>query len=202
MREALIVYALMSAVALAMYWSDKRRALRGRRRIPEVTLHAVELAGGWPGAWLAQRVLHHKSIKRGYQIVFWMIVAVHAAGWAWWSRHGATRICEFRFYEELNDYLAPDLRKRSFTGALSGPPSVNRSCLTTFLGPIGTDAYNWARMATSDPMERCPRCGRAGQVGSDRVVKGTNAETVFKCHNCEYTWRVSDEDQKGPERKP
>jgi uncharacterized protein with PIN domain len=32
--------------------------------------------------------------------------------------------CEFRFYEELNDYLPPALRKRSFTRAVSGTPSV------------------------------------------------------------------------------
>jgi uncharacterized protein with PIN domain len=32
--------------------------------------------------------------------------------------------CEFRFYEELNDYLPPGLRKRSFTRAVAGTPSV------------------------------------------------------------------------------
>jgi uncharacterized protein len=32
--------------------------------------------------------------------------------------------CEFRFYEELNDYLPPGLRKRSFTRAVSGTQSV------------------------------------------------------------------------------
>jgi uncharacterized protein len=35
-----------------------------------------------------------------------------------------TRPCEFRFYEELNDYLPPGLRKRSFMRAVSGTPSV------------------------------------------------------------------------------
>jgi uncharacterized protein with PIN domain len=38
--------------------------------------------------------------------------------------HDGARHCEFRFYEELNDYLPPDLRKRSFTRAVSGVPSV------------------------------------------------------------------------------
>lgn len=34
------------------------------------------------------------------------------------------RPCEFRFYEELNDYLPPALRKRSFTRIVPGSPSV------------------------------------------------------------------------------
>jgi uncharacterized protein with PIN domain len=34
------------------------------------------------------------------------------------------RQCEFRFYEELGDFLAPQLRKRSFVHAFDGTPSV------------------------------------------------------------------------------
>ena len=32
--------------------------------------------------------------------------------------------CEFRFYEELNDYLPPALRKRTITREITGTPSV------------------------------------------------------------------------------
>ncbi|MFC9789752.1 Mut7-C RNAse domain-containing protein [Rhodococcus sp. NPDC127528] len=32
--------------------------------------------------------------------------------------------CEFRFYEELNDFLAPALRKRTFPHSFDGTPSV------------------------------------------------------------------------------
>jgi transposase-like protein len=39
----------------------------------------------------------------------------------------------------------------------------------------------------------CPRCGRTGLVGSEREIIGTKAVTVFKCHNCNHTWRVPDE---------
>lgn len=34
------------------------------------------------------------------------------------------RQCEFRFYEELNDFLRPDCRKRSFRFAFTGHPAV------------------------------------------------------------------------------
>ncbi|MGH9254513.1 MAG: Mut7-C RNAse domain-containing protein [Vicinamibacterales bacterium] len=33
-------------------------------------------------------------------------------------------VCEFRFYEELNDYLPAERRKRSFTRVVTGTPSV------------------------------------------------------------------------------
>src|SRR5688572_2235611 len=36
----------------------------------------------------------------------------------------ARRTCEFRFYEELNDFLPRERRKRSFEHAFDGTPSV------------------------------------------------------------------------------
>jgi uncharacterized membrane protein YsdA (DUF1294 family) len=49
------VYGLMSLITFAVYFFDKRTARHGRPRTPEVTLHVLELLGGWPGALLAQR---------------------------------------------------------------------------------------------------------------------------------------------------
>lgn len=77
-------YAVMSVVAFGLYWTDKRRANRGEWRVSESTLHAVEFLGGWPGAWVGQRVFRHKWKKTRYLVVFWTIVAVHALAWAWW----------------------------------------------------------------------------------------------------------------------
>jgi uncharacterized membrane protein YsdA (DUF1294 family) len=70
-------YAAASALAYFFYAADKRRAQSGDWRVPENLLHLLELAGGWPGAFLAQRRLRHKCSKLSYQIVFWLIVAVH-----------------------------------------------------------------------------------------------------------------------------
>ena len=57
----------------------KRRAQRGGRRIPENTLHLMEVLGGWPGAFIAQRVFRHKTQKLSFRIVFWLCVSVHLA---------------------------------------------------------------------------------------------------------------------------
>jgi uncharacterized membrane protein YsdA (DUF1294 family) len=74
-------YAVMSTVTAVVYAFDKRAARRGDCRTPESTLHVLELLGGWPGALLAQRLIRHKNAKVGYQVVFWLIGAVHVAGW-------------------------------------------------------------------------------------------------------------------------
>jgi uncharacterized membrane protein YsdA (DUF1294 family) len=68
---------LISAVTYFLYGRDKGRALAGGWRTRESTLHLVELLGGWPGAFFAQRVLRHKISKLSYQLKFWMIVALH-----------------------------------------------------------------------------------------------------------------------------
>jgi uncharacterized membrane protein YsdA (DUF1294 family) len=77
----LAVYAGTSlATFLAFAW-DKWSARRGGRRVPEATLHFLELLGGWPGALAGQRWLRHKSAKVSYRVVLWAIVALHLAGW-------------------------------------------------------------------------------------------------------------------------
>src|SRR5262245_11013765 len=67
----------MSLYTYYMYRNDKRRAEAGEWRIPESTLHTAELLGGWPGAFIAQRILRHKISKGSYQFTFWIIVLLH-----------------------------------------------------------------------------------------------------------------------------
>ena len=68
---------LLSAITYWMYARDKRRAEEGEWRVPEAWLHLLELLGGWPGAFLAQRRLGHKCSKGSYQVVFWLIVLTY-----------------------------------------------------------------------------------------------------------------------------
>lgn len=78
-----LIYGVMSVVSFGLYWMDKGRARTGRWRISEATLHASEMFGGWPGAWVAQRVFRHKWQKGSYMLIFWTIVAAHVGGWLW-----------------------------------------------------------------------------------------------------------------------
>lgn len=67
----------VSGVVFLLYALDKRRAQsKGAGRLPEAGLHALELLGGWPGAFAAQRLLRHKAVKIAYQVRFWVIVAL------------------------------------------------------------------------------------------------------------------------------
>jgi uncharacterized membrane protein YsdA (DUF1294 family) len=60
-----------------LYWRDKRNAENGTWRTPEFTLHLTELFGGWPAAFLAQRIFRHKISKTSYQVAFWTIIVFH-----------------------------------------------------------------------------------------------------------------------------
>lgn len=77
----LAAYGIVSLLAFFLYWSDKRKARTDRWRTPENVLHAVEFAGGWPGALLAQQVFRHKTRKVSFQILFWAIVLLHQVFW-------------------------------------------------------------------------------------------------------------------------
>jgi uncharacterized membrane protein YsdA (DUF1294 family) len=74
---ALVVYLLASVVAFVAYARDKSAARKRGWRIRESTLHMLSLAGGWPGALLAQRTLRHKSSKQPFQTVFWLTVMIN-----------------------------------------------------------------------------------------------------------------------------
>lgn len=67
----------LSVLTFALLAFDKRRAERQRRRISESTLHVTELLGGWPGSFVAQRLLRHKTARFRYQVAFWLIVLAH-----------------------------------------------------------------------------------------------------------------------------
>jgi len=80
----LLVYLLMSLAAIVAFTLDKAAAVRGERRIPERTLHAIEALGGWPGALIALDLVKHKRQKSSYLSVLYLIAALHGALWALW----------------------------------------------------------------------------------------------------------------------
>jgi uncharacterized membrane protein YsdA (DUF1294 family) len=81
----LALYLGASAITFLAYWFDKTAARNAQRRTPENSLQLLGLVGGWPGALIAQRVLHHKTRKISFQIVCWSTVAVNCSFLVWLS---------------------------------------------------------------------------------------------------------------------
>lgn len=77
------IYLGVSALTYLVYAADKSAARNERRRTPEDTLHLLALAGGWPGAMLAQQRLRHKSTKASFRRVFWCTVVINCAVVGW-----------------------------------------------------------------------------------------------------------------------
>ena len=77
--------AVASLVTAVLYAIDKRAAIRGEHRIAESTLHLAALAGGWPGALMAQSVFRHKTVKRSFQRWFWCAALINCAALAWFA---------------------------------------------------------------------------------------------------------------------
>lgn len=69
--------AVISIITYFIYAADKRHARQKAQREPENMLHLLELLGGWPGAFFAQRRLRHKSSKGTYQFIFVLIIGLH-----------------------------------------------------------------------------------------------------------------------------
>jgi len=79
LKAAALYLVLVNVLAYGMYWLDKRRAQRGKRRVSERELLLWAAAGGSLGSWVAMRRLRHKTRKRSFRIAFFAIVAGQVA---------------------------------------------------------------------------------------------------------------------------
>lgn len=78
----LVVYGVASLVSFAAYGIDKSAARHERRRVPEVRLHAMDLAGGWPGGLVGRHGFRHKTLKQPFRGLFWVTVLANCCGLA------------------------------------------------------------------------------------------------------------------------
>lgn len=79
----LVLYIALSLLTFLAYALDKSAAKRGAWRTQESTLHLFALAGGWPGALIAQQKLRHKSKKESFRFVFWVTVLLNVGVFVW-----------------------------------------------------------------------------------------------------------------------
>lgn len=77
------LYAGASLLAFIVYARDKAAARNHQWRTSEGMLHLLGLAGGWPGALLAQQVLRHKSRKAAFRALSVATALLHCAALAW-----------------------------------------------------------------------------------------------------------------------
>ena len=86
---ALIINALLPSLGLFWSWIigvsiasfgtygyDKSIAGRGVMRVPEVVLHLLTALGGTIGSFAAMQIFRHKTQKKSFQLVFWVIVVI------------------------------------------------------------------------------------------------------------------------------
>ena len=87
----LAAYVGLSILTYFVYAADKLAAKKGTWRTQESTLHLFALAGGWPGALIAQQKLRHKSKKESFRFVFWVTVFFNCGVFIWlFSATGST----------------------------------------------------------------------------------------------------------------
>ncbi len=71
--------ATINVVGFVMYGLDKFLAKRSWLRVPESLLHLLAFAGATPAAIAAQQLFWHKTTKRSFQVMFWLIALVQVA---------------------------------------------------------------------------------------------------------------------------
>ena len=76
-RPFVVAYVAVSIICFMANAIDKSAARSGGWRTAESTLLFLGLAGGWPGAILAQQCLRHKSTKPSFRSAFWGTVVLN-----------------------------------------------------------------------------------------------------------------------------
>jgi uncharacterized membrane protein YsdA (DUF1294 family) len=73
----LIWLALASGITFLLYGIDKAQSKLKGWRVPEVVLHFLAFAGGFPGGWAGQSLFNHKTQKGFFVFVLTLSTAIH-----------------------------------------------------------------------------------------------------------------------------
>lgn len=75
----------LSLWTFLLYGFDKRQAVAGGGRVPELVLHGMALAGGFPGGWAGRTIFRHKTRHTSFLVVLVLATLLHVALF-WWLR--------------------------------------------------------------------------------------------------------------------
>ena len=73
-QNVIIYLLIINVIAFLAMWIDKRKAEKGKWRIPEKTLLLVSIFGGSIGTLIGMYVFHHKTKKARFFIGMPMIL--------------------------------------------------------------------------------------------------------------------------------
>lgn len=76
-KIGMVYLAVVNAAAFCAFGMDKRKAIKGKWRIPERTLLLLALAGGSAGALLGMLAFRHKTQKKKFTIGIPVILLLH-----------------------------------------------------------------------------------------------------------------------------
>lgn len=72
----------ISLISGIIFYTDKKNAIKNRNRIPEKTLHLLEIAGGVFIILVLSYTIRHKNQKKSYILwtylilLFWLIILI------------------------------------------------------------------------------------------------------------------------------
>ncbi|MDO4449365.1 MAG: DUF1294 domain-containing protein [Moraxella sp.] len=79
-KMILFWYVIMSIASFIAYYTDKQYAKTDDWRIPEKTLHIIDVLGGWIGASFAHKFLNHKATKAEFRGMFYITIIANIFG--------------------------------------------------------------------------------------------------------------------------
>lgn len=82
-----IYLAALSLVTYVVYVSDKRKAKKGKWRIPEATLLGLSFLGGAVGGYCAMLHVRHKTKHWYFHVVHWLGLLWQTGLFAYLLRH-------------------------------------------------------------------------------------------------------------------
>ena len=75
----LIYFISINLISVAVCITDKRKAIKGSRRVSEETLFALCFLGGSIGMYITMKVIRHKTLHKRFMIGIPLIILLQTA---------------------------------------------------------------------------------------------------------------------------